>query len=83
LVPVLIVLIDASGVFTAVLPILVAMLGIVVLACLVVIYVAYPHRGQEVPHAPWVGRIMRRGVNQLPTLDNRSDQQKYDSAGRH
>jgi hypothetical protein len=56
----------------AVVPVLIAMLGIVVLAGLVVVYVAYPHRGQEVPSAPWVGRAMRRGVRRLPTLDNQA-----------
>jgi hypothetical protein len=55
-----------------------AMLGIVLLAALVVLYVAFPHRGQEVPNAPWVGDAMRKGVNLLPTLDNQSDEQKYD-----
>jgi hypothetical protein len=54
-------------------PILLAMLGIVLLAGLVVLYVAYPHRGEAVPTAPWVGEAMRRGVELLPTLDNRSD----------
>ena len=55
-----------------------AMLAIVLLAALVVLYVAFPHRGQEVPNAPWVGDAMRKGVNLLPTLDNQSDEQKYD-----
>jgi hypothetical protein len=58
--------------------IMLAMLGIVLLAALVVLYVAFPHRGQEVPNAPWVGDAMRKGVNLLPTLDNQSDEQKYD-----
>lgn len=49
--------------------ILLAMLGILLLAVLVVVYVAYPHRGQEVPNAPWVGRLMRRGAERLPTLE--------------
>ena len=53
-------------------PVLIAMLGIVVLAALVVVYVAYPHRGQDVPTAPWVGHAMRRGVRALPTLDNQA-----------
>ena len=53
--------------------ILLAMLGIVALAGLVVVYVAYPHRGHDVPAAPWVGEAMRAGVDRLPTLDNRSD----------
>jgi hydrogenase-4 membrane subunit HyfE len=61
-------------------PILFVMLGIVVLAVLVVVYVAFPHRGHEVPLAPGVGEAMRKGVNLLPTLDNQSDEQKYESA---
>ena len=62
--------------------ILLAMLGIVLLAGLVVLYVAYPHRGEEVPNAPWVGDAMRKGVNLLPTLDNQTDEQKYDARPR-
>ena len=49
-----------------------AMLGIVLVAGLVVVYVAYPHRGQDVPNAPWIGGAMRRGVDRLPTLDSRT-----------
>jgi hypothetical protein len=56
--------------------ILFAMLGIVVLAGLVVLYVAYPHRGQAVPNAPWLGEAMRKGVNRLPTVDNQRDNQR-------
>ena len=62
--------------------ILLAMLVILVLAGLVVLYVAYPHRGEEVPNAPWVGDAMRKGVNLLPTLDNQTEEQKYDVARR-
>jgi hypothetical protein len=54
-----------------VVPILLTMLGIVLLALLVVVYVAYPRRGQAVPNAPWLGEAMRNGVKRLPTLDNR------------
>jgi hypothetical protein len=53
--------------------ILLAMLGIVLVACLIVVYVAYPHRGEDVPTAPWVGTAMRKGVDMLPTLDNQND----------
>ena len=53
--------------------VLLAMLGIVLLASLVVVYVAYPHRGHEVPRAPWIGDAMRRGVARLPTLDNQTN----------
>ncbi len=52
------------------LSIVLTMLVILVIAGLVVVYVAFPHRGEEVPHAPWVGEAMRTGVNSLPTLDN-------------
>jgi hypothetical protein len=48
--------------------ILLVMLGTVVLAGLVVVYVAFPHRGADVPTAPWVGEAMRKGVDLLPTL---------------
>ena len=53
--------------------IVLAMLAIVALACLVVVYVAFPHRGADVPTVPWVGRAMRRGVKRLPTVDNLDD----------
>jgi hypothetical protein len=62
--------------------ILFAMFGILLLAGLVVIYVAYPHRGEDVPNAPWVGDALRKGVNLLPTLDNQTDEQKYDARPR-
>jgi heme/copper-type cytochrome/quinol oxidase subunit 2 len=49
--------------------ILLTMLLIVLLAALVVVYVAYPYRGRRVPKAGWVGDTMERGVEMLPTLD--------------
>jgi hypothetical protein len=51
--------------------ILLAMLGIVLLACLVVLYVAYPHRGEEVPGAPWLGDAVKRGVDTVGELMDR------------
>ena len=39
----------------------------------VVLYVAFPHRGEDVPHVPWLGRLLRKGVDNVPTLDNTSD----------
>jgi len=50
--------------------VLLAMLAIVFLAALVMVYVAFPHRGEDVPTVPWMGELMRRGVDRLPTLDN-------------
>ena len=60
--------------------VLVALLVIVVLAGTVVVYVAYPRRGEDVPNAPWVGEALRRGVAKLPTLDNRGDERSYGRA---
>jgi len=53
----------------------VAMLVVLVLAGAVVLYVAFPHRGEDVPHAPWLGRLMRRGVESAPTLDNTAEEE--------
>jgi len=71
----------AWEVFT-VLSILLTMFVIVLMAGLIVLYVAYPHRGENMPHTPWVGEAMRKGVSMLPTLDNQSDEQKYQSRER-
>ncbi len=51
----------------------VAMLVILVLAGVVVLYVAFPHRGEEVPAAPWLGDALRKGVDSAPTLDNTAE----------
>ena len=41
--------------------IVLVMLVILVLAGLVVLYVAFPHRGEEVPRPPWLGEAMAQG----------------------
>jgi hypothetical protein len=62
--------------------IVIAMLVIVVLAGLVVVYVAFPHRGEDVPKVPWLGDAMRKGVDVMPTLDNTEESaQSADPAG--
>ena len=52
----------------------VAMLVILALAGLVVLYVAFPHRGEDVPHVRWLGRLLRKGVDNVPTLDNTAEE---------
>ncbi|MFL6108269.1 MAG: hypothetical protein ACJ72D_00165 [Marmoricola sp.] len=47
-----------------------AMMLILVAAGAVFVYVAYPHRGHDVPHAPWLGEAMKRGVDALPVLED-------------
>ncbi len=52
-----------------VLTILIAMLGIVVTAGLVLFYVAFPHRGETPTSGEWLGSAMTRAADRLPTLD--------------
>lgn len=49
---------------------LLAMLLVMLVAAVVVVYVAYPHRGEDVPHAPWLGEAIKKGVEALPTLED-------------
>jgi hypothetical protein len=51
----------------------VAMLVALVLAGLVAVYVAFPHRGEDIPHVPWIGHLLRKGVDNAPTIDNTAD----------
>jgi hypothetical protein len=46
-----------------------AMLFILAVSGLIVAYVAYPHRGKEMPQAPWLGDAMNKATDALPTLD--------------
>ena len=57
--------------------IVLAMLVIMAVAGVIVLYVAFPHRGEEMPHTPRVGEAMRKGVNMLPTLDNQREHQDH------
>jgi len=57
-----------------------SMLAILVVAGAVVLYVAYPHRGEEVPVAPWLGEAMRRGRD---TVGDLLDRPARDRASEH
>ena len=46
---------------------------ILVLAGAIVVYVAFPHRGEEVPGAPWLGEAMKRGVDTVGDLLERPE----------
>ena len=48
----------------------VAMVLILVAAAAVFVYVAFPHRGQDVPGAPWLGDALKRGVDAMPVLED-------------
>jgi hypothetical protein len=49
--------------------IVVSMVVIVLVAAVITVYVAFPHRGEDLPGAPWLGRLMRRGARSLPTVE--------------
>ena len=49
--------------------VIISMLLVTLLAGAVVAYVAYPHRGEEMPYVPQVGEAMSKAVEALPTLD--------------
>lgn len=46
----------------------IVMAVILVVAGGVVLYAAYPHRGERVPAAPWLGDAMNRAAGALPTV---------------
>ena len=48
----------------------IAMVVILVVAGLVVTYVAFPHRGEEIPGASWLGDAMSKANDRLPKLQD-------------
>ena len=55
-------------------PIVVAMVLILVLAGLVAVYVAYPHRGERMPATPWLGDAMAKAAEAAPVLEDEDDE---------
>ena len=49
--------------------IVVVLLLALALAAAVMLYAAYPYRGEDTPITPRLGEAMRRGVESLPTID--------------
>ncbi|WP_408896152.1 hypothetical protein ACJ5H2_14675 [Nocardioides sp. R1-1] len=47
-----------------------AVLLSLVVSAVVALYVAYPHRGEEMPVVPWLGEAMTRAVEAAPVLDD-------------
>ena len=65
------------------LAIILTMLAIIVLAGLVLVYVAFPHRGEELSAAPWLGEAMAKAVDAAPTLDEDEGADEEAPAHRH
>lgn len=49
--------------------IVVTMAVILALCGVIAAYVAFPHRGEELPGAPWLGDAMARAADAFPLLD--------------
>ena len=47
----------------------IAMLVCLVVAGLVVVYVAYPHRGEKMPAVPWLGEALEKAADAVPVID--------------
>ncbi len=52
------------------LAIVIVMVLILVVAGLVAAYVAYPHRGEQMPAAPWLGDAMAKAVDAAPVIED-------------
>ena len=48
----------------------VAVVASLMVAGLVMLYVAYPHRGEDVPGLPWLGRAMGRAAAAVPVISD-------------
>ncbi len=51
---------------------------IVVVAGLVVAFVAFPHRGEDIPGAAWLGDGMARAAGALPTIDPEAEESRLE-----
>ena len=50
--------------------VLVSMAVILVVAVLALAYAAFPHRGEQVPGAPWLGELMERAADVVPVVED-------------
>ena len=57
-----------------------SMVVIVAVAGLVVAFVAFPHRGEELPGVPWLGEKMGRAAQAMPTLDEEAHEEAHEEA---
>jgi hypothetical protein len=53
-----------------VLYVVIATLVSLVVAGLVVLYVAFPHRGERVPGAPWIGDALGKAADAVPVIED-------------
>ncbi len=61
------------------LSIAIAMGVVLLVAGLVVAYVAFPHRGEEVPGVPWLTEAMTKAGEALPVIDEHEGDELFAS----
>lgn len=45
-------------------------MGVILALCgVIAVFVAFPHRGEEIPGAPWLGDAMSRAADAVPVLE--------------
>ena len=49
--------------------VVIAMLASLLVSGIVVLYVAFPHRGEKLPAAPWLGDAMAKATDRAPVID--------------
>ena len=59
--------------------VVIVMVLILLLAGAVTAYVAYPHRGEDLPVAPWIGEAMERAADAAPVIEP----EYHDSERKH
>ncbi len=55
------------------LSIVLVMAVILVVSVLVLTYAAFPHRGHDLPAAPWLGQAMAKAADAVPTIEGEDD----------
>ena len=63
-------------------PIVVVLLLALALAAAIMLYAAYPYRGEDTPLTPRIGDALRRGVESLPTIDLQDQHRTTDQGDR-
>jgi hypothetical protein len=53
--------------------VIVVMVLILLVAGVVAVYVAYPHRGEEMPAVPWVGDALAKAAEAMPLLEDEDE----------
>ena len=53
---------------------IVVMMAVILALCgVIAAYVAFPHRGEELPGAPWLGDAMARAADAMPLLEEEEE----------